>query len=166
MPMTPAQKRADKRSRKEGGVDMNLVSLIDVFTILIFFLLSNPSGVELLSPPKDVTLPESFASKNPQEMIVVSVSANQILVGNRPVAMSRDVLAGDGDLIGPLQAELQAQAANLPPVDADANGVVHGRALTVLADKDIPYRLLRKVMVTASQASFSDVSFAVRQKDD
>ena len=47
MKLTPLQKRAARNARHGNGLDMNLVSLIDVFTILIFFLLSS-SGVETL----------------------------------------------------------------------------------------------------------------------
>jgi len=35
-----------------------------------------------------------------------------------------------------------------------------------MGDKEIPYRLLRKIMVTSARANFSDVSFAVRQRDE
>jgi biopolymer transport protein ExbD len=166
MALTPLQKRAERRGRNQSMVDMNLVSLIDVFTILIFFLLSNATGVEILPSPKEVMLPESIAQKDPREMLVIIVSAQDILVGGVRVASVRDVLAGNGDLIGPLKDELEARAAQQPPAVADASGVVHGRAVTIMGDKDIPYSLLRKVMVTASQASFSDVSFAVRQRDE
>ena len=38
------------------------------------------------------------------------------------------------------------------------------KRLTIMGDKDIPYRLLRKVMFTGARANFSDVSFAVRQR--
>ena len=61
MKLTPLQKRAERRSRHQNMVDMNLVSLIDVFTILIFFLLSNSGGIETLPSPKAVLLPESVA---------------------------------------------------------------------------------------------------------
>ena len=80
MKLTPLQKRAERKSRNQTMVDMNLVSLIDVFTILIFFLLSSASGVELLASPKSVKLPESFSEKAPKETIVVVVSAADILV--------------------------------------------------------------------------------------
>src|SRR2546427_12874174 len=66
MKLTPLQKRAERKSRNKTMVDMNLVSLIDVFTILIFFLLSSTSGVELLSSPKAVKLPLSTADKSPK----------------------------------------------------------------------------------------------------
>ena len=69
MKLTPLQKRAERKSRNQSMVDMNLVSLIDVFTILIFFLLFN-TGVEIL-PTAAVKLPQSVAEKAPLETVVV-----------------------------------------------------------------------------------------------
>src|SRR5687767_13692773 len=83
--LTPLQKRAERKSRNQTGLDMNLVSLIDVFTILIFFLLSSASGVELLASPKAVKLPISTAEKAPVENIVVAISETDILVDGRVV---------------------------------------------------------------------------------
>jgi biopolymer transport protein ExbD len=161
MKLTPLQKRAERRSRNQTMVDMNLVSLIDVFTILIFFLLSNSGGVETLPSPKAVHLPESVAEKPPAETLVVVVSATEILVDGRLVARVADVLGSESDLIEPLKAELDLQAAR---VVVRADNAAQGRRLTIMGDKDIPYRLLRKIMVTGARANFSDVSFAVRQR--
>jgi biopolymer transport protein ExbD len=110
MKLTPLLNRAERRGRNQTMVDMNLVSLIDVFTILIFFLLSNATGVELLPSPKAVKLPESVAEKSPRETVVVIVSGEEILVEGRRIASVVDVLAGAGDLIQPLKAELDLQA--------------------------------------------------------
>ena len=161
MALTPIQKRAERKSRNQTMVDMNLVSLIDVFTILIFFLLSNSGGVEILSSPRAVKLPESMAEKAPQETLVVAVSGSEILVANRVVANVADALAVQDDLIQPLKAELDIQAAR-QVVRSDK--VADAKRLTIMGDKDIPYRLLRKVMFTAARAGFTDVSFAVRQR--
>ncbi|MBC7733463.1 MAG: biopolymer transporter ExbD [Bacteriovorax sp.] len=163
MVLTPRQKRAERRSRNQTMVDMNLVSLIDVFTILIFFLLSNSGGVETLPSPKAVLLPESVAQKSPAETLVVVVSGTEILVDGRKVAMVADVLGAEGDLIAPLQAELELQA-NRPVVRKENEATA--KRLTIMGDKEIPYRLLRKIMVTSARANFSDVSFAVRQRDE
>src|SRR3982750_269799 len=111
MAMTPIERRAERKNRNKTMVDMNLVSLIDVFTILIFFLLSNSGGVEILSSPRAVKLPESMAEKAPKETVVVAVSGNEILVANRVVANVADALAVKEDLIQPLKAELDIQAA-------------------------------------------------------
>jgi biopolymer transport protein ExbD len=162
MILTPRQKRAERRSRNQTMVDMNLVSLIDVFTILIFFLLSNSGGVESLPSPKAVLLPESVAEISPRETIVIIVSASEILVDGRKVASVADVLAMDGDLIAPLQAELELLQSSRKVIRKENEAL--SKRLTIMGDKEIPYRLLRKIMVTSARANFSDVSFAVRQR--
>jgi biopolymer transport protein ExbD len=162
MLLTPRQKRAERRNRHQSMVDMNLVSLIDVFTILIFFLLSNVGGVDTLPSTKSVQLPESVAEASPRENVVVIVSATEILVEGRTVARVDDVLASADDVIAPLQSELQLLQTNRQVVRAENEA--SAKRLTIMGDKEIPYRLLRKIMVTSARANFSDVSFAVRQK--
>ena len=162
MLLTPRQKRAERRNRNQSMVDMNLVSLIDVFTILIFFLLSNVGGVDTLPSTKAVQLPESVADASPRENVVVIVSATEILVEGRTVARVDDVLASADDVIAPLQAELQLLQTNRQVVRVENEA--SAKRLTIMGDKEIPYRLLRKIMVTSARANFSDVSFAVRQK--
>ena len=96
MKLTPRQRRAEHKGRNKTMVDMNLVSLIDVFTILIFFLLSNSGGVETLPSPKAVHLPESVADKAPRETVIVVVSGTEILVGGRRIASVAEVMADRG----------------------------------------------------------------------
>jgi len=155
MKLTPIQKRAARKARHGSALDMNLVSLIDVFTILIFFLLSN-SGVETLAPAGGVHLPESTAKTEPRQTLVIVVNASQISVEGRKVADVASLAGSSDDLIPGLKAELDVIAAR--PHGAAAHSV------TIMGDKDIPYRLLRKVMVTAAQADFTDLSFAVDRK--
>jgi biopolymer transport protein TolR len=160
-PLSPLQKRAERRNRNQSMVDMNLVSLIDVFTILIFFLLSNTGGVETLASPRAVKLPESMSQKAPKETLLVVVTGTEILVGGKVVSSVGDAMKVDGDLIQPLKAELDVEMSReviRKENEADSKRV------TIMGDKDIPYRLLRKVMFTAARAGYADVSFAVRQR--
>ena len=161
MTLTPRQRRAERKARHENAVDMNLVSLIDVFTILIFFLLSNSGGIEALATPKAVKLPESVSTQQPKETVVVVVSATDILVNGRKVAAVADIINTNDDLVAPLKAELDALASREVILKENA---AQARRLTIVGDKDIPYRLLRKIMATSAQASFGDVSFAVRPR--
>ena len=167
MKLTPLQKRAARRERNKAQLDLNLVSLIDVFTILIFFLLSNSTEVETLPSTKSVQLPESSAEKSPRETLVVVVSGEEILVQGRKVASVPEVLAATSDLIEPLKAELDLQQATRQSVRAKAQGTEDelSKAVTIMGDKDIPYRLLRRVMLTCARANFIDVAFAVRPKE-
>jgi biopolymer transport protein ExbD len=163
MKISGIQKRAERRNRNTSSVDLNLVSLIDIFTILIFFLLSSASEVETLPSFKAVKLPESTADTHPKETIVVVISGSEIIVDGRKVANVADVMRADGDLIVPLKAELELLGKR--QVIRQENQAQKA-AVTIMGDKDIPYRLLRKVMVTSARANFTDVSFAVRQRFD
>ena len=160
--LSPRARRAAHNARSDTQMDMNLVSLIDVFTILIFFLLSSSTEVEVLPASAAVKLPESTAEVSPKDTLVVVVSPTEILVQGRKVASVADALASDDDLIAPLQAELMQH--NARQVVRPEN-LAQSKAVTIMGDKDIPYRLLRKIMVSASRASYQDVSFAVRPTD-
>ncbi len=160
--LSPRQRRAAHKARSDTQVDMNLVSLIDVFTILIFFLLSSAAGVETLVSPKAVKLPAANAEQAPKDTVVLVVSADDILAEGRRVALVSEVMASTSDVIPGLKAELDVLATRKV---VRAENKADTQAVTIMADKDIPYQLLRKVMVTCAQANFADVSFAVRRKD-
>ena len=161
MTLTPIQKRAVRKRRNKTDLDMNLVALIDIFTILIFFLLSSATEVESLPSYRAVKLPESTADAQPKETIVVVVSGSEIVVDGRKVADVADVMKASDDVIPTLKAELELLSKR--QVLREKNQASKA-AVTIMGDKDIPYRLLRKVMVTSARANFTDVSFAVRQR--
>jgi biopolymer transport protein ExbD len=161
MKLSPLEKRAARRARNKFSVDLNLVSLIDIFTILIFFLLANASEVEVLPSTKAVRLPESTAEKSPKETLVVLVNNQDIVVQGRKVSSVSEAMNADSDLIGPLKAELDIQAGRAL---IRKEKEVRNKAITIMGDKEIPYRLLRKIMVTCARANYSDISFAVIQK--
>lgn len=161
MKLSPVQKRAMRKERNKSMVDLNLVSLIDIFIILIFFLMTNASEIEILPSSKAVHLPESIAEKNPKATVVVIVSAQDILVQGKRVASVQEAMDSDSDLIDSLKIELDSQASRqVIRKEREAEA----RAVTIMGDKDIPYRLLRKVMVTCARAHYSNISFAVVQK--
>ena len=161
MKLSPLQKRAERRARNKFSVDLNLVSLIDIFTILIFFLLANASEVEVLPSTRAVRLPESTAEKTPKETLVVLVSNQDIVVQGRKVSSVSEAMNADSDLIAPLKAELDYHAGRqLIRREKEARN----KAITIMGDKEISYRLLRKIMVTCARANYSDISFAVIQK--
>jgi biopolymer transport protein TolR len=161
MKMTGIQKRAWRRARNETHLDMNLVALIDIFTILIFFLMAN-AGVEVLTTSRAVKLPESTVQTAPKETLVVIVNNQEIIVEGRRIAAVADIIDAADDVIAPLKAELELLASTRKAVRAE--NAEAAQAVTILGDKDIPYRLLRKVMVSAARAGYTDVSFAVQRK--
>ncbi|GAB4564299.1 MAG: biopolymer transporter ExbD [Rhizobacter sp.] len=160
MKLTPLQKRAERKARNQSGLDMNLVALIDIFTILIFFLMSS-TGIEVLTNARAVKLPISTAEKAPRQTIVVAVSDTDIVVDGRKVASVAEANAIQGDLIPGLKAELDLLASR-QVVGADKDG--SSKAVTIMGDKSLPYSLLRKVMYTSARANFTEIAFAVQRK--
>jgi biopolymer transport protein TolR len=160
MNLTPIQKRAARKARNSHSLDMNLVALIDIFTILIFFLMSS-TGIEVLTNARAVKLPVSTAEKAPRQTIVVAVSDTDIVVDGRKVATVAEANAIQGDLIPGLKAELDLLASRqLLGNDKDGSS----KAITIMGDKTLPYSLLRKVMYTSARANFTEIAFAVQRK--
>lgn len=149
--------RRHERQRRIAGLSM--ISLMDIFTILVFFLLVNSSDGEVLPTAKGVRLPESVAEKSPKQTLVVTVNDEEILVQGRKVASVGDVLDKGGELIEPLKAELEYQAKR---ARGDKKGA---REITIMGDKEIPYRLLRKIMLTCVRAKYENISLAVLTKE-
>ena len=156
-------KRMEKRHNraKRSSTQLNVVSLMDIFTILVFFLLVNSSDVEVLPDARDVQLPQSIADEKPEVNVVVLVGEDEILVQGEPVATVADVLAMSGNDIPALREALLAQNEREL---GKGGGDVAGREVTIMGDKDIPYRLLKKVMATCTAADYGQISLAVLQK--
>ncbi len=144
------------RMHKAGG--LNLVSLMDIFTILVFFLMVNSSDVKVLQQDKSVELPLSVAKEQPKENIVIAVSGGNILVQGRVVSALGD--DPDAEVFSGLKGELAYQAEK----NTSQQGVHDGYPVTLIADKNTPYKLLKKIMATCTEASYTRISLAVSRK--
>jgi biopolymer transport protein ExbD len=161
--LTPLAKRAQRHERNKSQLDLNLVSLIDIFIILIFFLMFNATGVEVLPNSRTVKLPESTTDKSPKETVVVLVSGEDIVVQGRKIASVSEVMNSGIEVIDALKTELEFHASR-QIIRKDKQDPA-GKAVTIMGDKEIPYSLLRKVMVTCARADYSNISFAVLRKN-
>lgn len=156
-------KRMDKHHlRNKRTVGLNLVSLMDIFTILVFFLLVNSSDVETLPNTKDLQLPESIAEEKAKETVVILIGEEDILVQGAPVAKVADVMKIKGNDIPALRQALKSQ--NDRVLRRAAQDDIAGREVTIMGDKEIPYRLLKKVMATCTDSDYGQISLAVLQK--
>jgi biopolymer transport protein TolR len=156
-------KRMEKRHRRgKLGGGLNLVSLMDIFTILVFFLLVNSSDVEVLPNAKEIQLPESIAEAKAKATVVILIGDEDILVQGSPVAKVADVLKQAGNDIPLLRQALLAQ--NERVLRQETKDDIAGREVTIMGDRDIPYRVLKKVMATCTASDYGRISLAVLQK--
>ena len=159
-----AKRMARHHKRLAGQSKLNLVSLMDIFTILVFFLLVNSSDVEVLQNNKEITLPTSIAEKKPDNNLVVMVSNQDILVGGRKVADVEPILASADTEIAALKEELEYLASRKPYRNEEEE--LKGRDVTIMGDQTIPYNLLKKIMTTCAKSEYRNISLAVSQVPD
>jgi biopolymer transport protein TolR len=162
MKMSRRAKRMEQHHKRSRSLaELNMISLMDIFTILVFFLLVNSSDVEILPSVKSVKLPESVAEKSPKQTVVIVVNDQDILVQGRKVASVNEVFSSDGELIAALKTELDYQKSR--DTSARTTGAT-GHEITIMGDKEIPYRLLKRIMVTCVRANYDNISLAVIKK--
>ena len=156
-------RRIKRMSRNRATVaKMNLTSLMDVFTILVFFLLVNSANTEVLETPKQITLPASVVEEKPRETVVIFVSATEVTVQGERVALVEDILALDGQNIDAIGARLAQVNANV--IGLKTRTVSESREVTILADRSVPFSVVKKVMSTCTSQGFARISLAVLQK--
>ncbi len=153
-------KRMGRNKKKIAG--LSLVSLMDVFTILVFFLLTNSSSTEVLSNPKEIALPDSVVESKPRETIVIFVSSEVILLQGEVIMKTSDLLLSKKDVIAVLRDKLIEQKNKVIGVTTKA--VADSKEVTLLADKKIPFKFLKKIMSTCTSAGYGKISLAVIQK--
>lgn len=147
--------------RKAGVASMNLVSLMDIFTILVFFLLAQSAAVEVLPNTDKLELPESHAEERARETVLIMVTAEDILVNGKSAMKTSEAYRGSE--LQPLQIVLEAQADRIVKVGDQAED--DRGEVTIMADKGLPFSLLKKVMLAATKAQYGMLSFAVLQKE-
>lgn len=163
-------RRMTRHHNMAKGSGLNLVSLMDIFTILVFFLLVNSSSTQQLPNVKDLKLPVSVSDKAPQETIIIAITKDAILVqGRKVVALNAINLEADG-AIEELKKELvflsgtdsgtENSAAQVP---SDDGKTPEGLKVTIIGDENISYDYLRKILTTCQHANYTSIAFAATQ---
>ncbi len=163
MSSAKVKRQARKARRTKKDVTLNLVSLMDIFTIMVFFLMMNQSDVEVMNND-DITLPDSVTQAQPLNTVNLMVSGSDIIVQGRLVASVKDVLAMplEQELIPELQKELTYLASKS---QASAMELELGRPITIMGDKGIPYKVLKRIMATCQKAKYTQISLAAQKKE-
>lgn len=153
--------RRGKRQKEEA--ELNLIPMIDIMSVMVAFLLVYSTEVEVVQNAKDVEIPLSSADVRPKETVLVMITKDQIFVQGDLVASIAEVRSSSEPLIESLRAVLAR-----PIVGKDGaalQAALAAREITVLADKSLPYEVLRKVMTTCTAASYGKLSLAVLEKE-
>ena len=158
MAISRRAQRMEKHHKRAGRTsDINLVSLMDIFTILVFFLLVNSSDGEVLPTHKAVELPESLSEEIPRQTLVIMITESDIMIHGQVIASIDAILADETVATDLLTASLQTDSSS-------AGDKEIRREATIMGDKEVPYRIIKKVMARCTEAGFARISLAVLQK--
>ena len=136
-----------RRARKCGGLSLNLVSLIDILTTLVFFLLPTSAGVVTNISADGVILPSSASKQAPRVGTQIVIDANDIRVGDQAVESTHEALSDPGAVLAKLFAALHGASDAVAGKDGAGTA---GRDFNIVADRSVPFALLRKVIATCT----------------
>jgi biopolymer transport protein ExbD len=153
-------KRMGRSRKKLTG--LNLTPLMDVFTILVFFLLFHSSGGDILETPKQIKLPDSVVETKPRETVVIMVSPEVVVVQGEAVVNTPELLDDRVRMVAGITERLEQLERNIIGISTKA--VAEGKEITILADKTIPFKVLKKIMSTCTGSGYGRISLAVIQK--
>ena len=150
------------RNKKKAQI-LPLTSLMDVFTILVFFLLFHSGSSEIIEAPKQIKLPDSTVEAKPRETVVIMVSPEDVLVQGKAVVSTTQLLDTNTGDVAEISDRLTHLERNIIGVSTKA--AVESKEVTVLADKSIPFRALKRIMSTCTSSGYGKISLAVNQKE-
>ena len=153
-------KRMGRNKRKVTG--LNLTPLMDVFTILVFFLLFHSGGGDILETPKQIKLPDSVVETKPRETVVIMVSPEMVLVQGEAVVSTPELLEDRIRTVSEITDRLEQLERNI--IGISTKTIAESKEVTILADKSIPFKVLKKIMSTCTGSGYGRISLAVIQK--
>jgi len=149
------------RQRKHGASHFALIPFIDMMTILVVFLLAHTAEVDILPNTKNISIPQSISDRKPSAAIVVMITTDSLYVDGQVVGSLQDLIRNQGPFFAPLKNALMAQNSRSLQQNTD----IAKREVTIMGDKSTPYAVLKKIMMTCSEAEYGKVSFAVVERE-
>jgi biopolymer transport protein ExbD len=160
MSIVIGKRRHARKDNKADSAGMMLTSLMDIFIVLVLYLLVNQgTGIDL-DPPEHVVLPSSGVDTAPRQSVVIVLSDSDVRIQGQPVVSMAEVVASDELEITPIRQAIEhikAQAGQRQ----DQAGL--NTEVTIVADQSVPFKVLKKVMLSSSNAGYGKISFAVNQ---
>ncbi|MFQ5707081.1 MAG: ExbD/TolR family protein [bacterium] len=157
---------APRRKKRTSTFTLRLTSMIDMFTILLVFLLKSYSVEgEIISVSKDLQLPESTAQKTPEATPILVVTNEWVILDGNPIERIPTISRSKQIVIRKLLDQLERQrifSENLGRLDANIG--FKGK-ITIQGDKEIPFEVLKKVMFTCGKVGYNNMLLAVNQED-
>jgi len=157
-----AARMLEHQIRHRADMELNLIPMIDILSVMVSFLLVYSTEVEIVQNTKGIEIPQSISEQRPRQTVVVTLTKDEVFVQGERVASVAEVAGSTDNIIAPLSAALKRPTL----IGAEmTDRAIAEREVTVMADKTLPYAVLKKVMTTCTDADYGRISFALLQKD-
>lgn len=158
--------------RTPSSFKIQITSMVDMFVILLVFLLKSYSTSPVNITPKDgLRLPESSAITDPVDVVKLIVAEDGVFVEDKKVMelVKGRVPAGAMDANDPsflksLYEALDERAKHAQEISKVNDSFEFDGKILMQADRELSYEILQKVMYTSMMAGYADVKLAVAQK--
>jgi biopolymer transport protein ExbD len=151
----------DRRETNKKVAGLNLVSLMDIFTILVFFLLMNSGDSQEIEKATFITLPDSQAKGSFQNDLLIVIGDDFVSIKDEDVVSISELEKSKGKAVPAITEFLKKYSNGLGELtEFEAKG---GRPVTIMGDQSVPYEVLKSVMASCSQENFRDIALAVNQ---
>lgn len=154
-----------KRHPHSAHGKLNLTSMMDMFTIILVFLLKTyATEGQLIQPSESLALPKSTIQTAPETALDLVVSKETVMLNDKPIVNLESVKQEKGYIIQPLRDELLFHALEAKKMEQQF-GVPFSGKVTIQGDKDMEYRDLVKVMATCGASEYPNMRLVVYQKE-
>ena len=155
--------------RTPSSFKIQITSMVDMFVILLVFLLKTYSTSPVnITPKEGMTLPESSSLTEPVDVVKLMVSQEGIFVEDKKVMdldkgrIPASVLdANDPSFLRSLFEALDERAKLAKSISAQNDAFEFDGKVLMQADRGLSYEILQKVMYTSMMAGYADVKLAV-----
>jgi biopolymer transport protein TolR len=156
-----SRRKTQHQPRRTGEVELNLIPLIDIMSVMVAFLLVYSANVEVIQNSQGVQIPQSIAQEQPKQSVVVMLTKEHLFVQGELVMTIAEIRGGKTTEIEPLRAVLSRPMMIHDPAEDDPAN----REITVLADKSLPYEVVKRVMSACTREGYGKISLAVLEKE-
>ncbi len=155
-----------KRHNTSAEGKLNLTSMMDMFTIILVFLLKTyATEGQLIQPTDSLTLPKSTIQTAPETALDLVVSKETVMLNDKPVVDLASVKQVKGYIIQSLRDELLFHAREAKKMEVQY-GVPFSGKVTIQGDKDMEYKDLVKVMATCGASEYPNMRLVVYRKEE
>jgi biopolymer transport protein ExbD len=157
-----------RKIKRQGEAGLIITSLIDVFVIVLVYLIRSVSSEgSLMTSAENLVLPMSQRSKSPTEISLTIIGDQKHITVDDVVLMETEAVRKQDTLLVKQVLDVltkkreEERKAEVLGLIKEATGKV-----VVQFDKNTPYDVVTKIMATCGYAGYNNIKFAVTKPNE